>query len=133
MNQDKEQQFLRIIRYAPVVLIVLLASILIIFLYLENKRVFLNAKKDLEKKYYLQNENLIKDEVNRAYYYIKYIQENSETELKNSIKSRAYEAHAIATNIYETYKNKKSNQEILELIKVALDKIRYNGGRGYFI
>lgn len=50
MNQDKEQQFLRIIRYAPVVLIVLLASILIIFLYLENKRVFLNAKKDLEKK-----------------------------------------------------------------------------------
>lgn len=49
MNQDKEQQFLRIIRYAPVVLIVLLASILIIFLYLENKRVFLNAKKDLEK------------------------------------------------------------------------------------
>ena len=132
MNQDKEQQFLRIIRYAPVVLIVLLASILIIFLYLENKRVFLNAKKDLEKKYYLQNENLIKDEVNRAYSYIKYIQENSETELKNSIKSRAYEAHAIATNIYETYKNKKSNQEILELIKVALDKIRYNGGRGYF-
>ena len=93
MDKEKEQQLLKIIRYAPVVLILFLTSILVLFLYIENKREFLNEKKDLEKKFYLQNANMIKDEVNRAYSYVQYIQENSEKELRTSIKSKAYEAH----------------------------------------
>ena len=132
MDKEKEQQLLKIIRYAPVVLILFLTSILVLFLYIENKREFLNEKKDLEKKFYLQNANMIKDEVNRAYSYVQYIQENSEKELRTSIKSKAYEAHSIASNIYEKYKDIKNRNEIIEIIKITLDKIRYNEGRGYF-
>ncbi|WP_198305331.1 cache domain-containing protein [Arcobacter vandammei] len=131
-DKDKEKQLLKIIRYAPVLLILFITTFLLFFLYLENKKMFLVAKKDLEEKFYLQNANQIKDEVNRAYAYIKYIQENSEFQLRTSIKSRVYEAHTIATHIYETYKNKKSKDEIFELIKTTLDKVRYNEGRGYF-
>lgn len=132
MDKEKEEQLLKIIKYSPIVLIIFITSVLVFFLYLENKRVFLNSKEELEQKFYLQNADLIKDEVNRAYFYIKYIQENAENNLKNSIKSRVYEAHAIASNLYEKYKNIKSKDEILELIKVSLEKIRYNDGRGYF-
>ncbi len=132
MDKEKEEQLLKIIKYSPIVLILFITSVLVFFLYLENKRVFLNSKEELEQKFYLQNADLIKDEVNRAYFYIKYIQENAENNLKNSIKSRVYEAHAIASNLYEKYKNIKSKDEILELIKVSLEKIRYNDGRGYF-
>ncbi len=132
MDKEKEQQLLKIIKYAPVILILLIATVLLLFLYTENKKLFNLAKKDLEEKFYLQNANQIKDEVNRAYSYVKYIQENAEKELKESIKNRAYEAHAISTNIYEKYKNTKSKDEIFELIKTTLDKIRFNDGRGYF-
>ena len=38
----------------------------------------------------------------------------------------------IATNIYEKYKSTKTKEEIFELIKVALNSIRFNEGRGYF-
>ena len=64
--------------------------------------------------------------------YINYLQKTTEEELKNSIKARVYEAHAISTNIYEKYKDTKTKEEIFELIKIALSSIRFNDGRGYF-
>jgi len=51
--------------------------------------------------------------------------------LKNDIKEHVYQAHDIASNIYENNKN-KSEKEVTKLISDALRNVRFNDGRGYF-
>jgi signal transduction histidine kinase len=105
---------------------------MILFLYFESKKTFNEEKTGIEQKYILKNKEQIKEEVNRVSEYINYLQKTTEEELKKSVKSRVYEAHAIATGIYEKYKDTKTKEEIFELIKVSLSSIRFNDGRGYF-
>lgn len=57
--------------------------------------------------------------------------EQSSKLTKENIKSKAYEASAIAQNIYQQ-NNDKDTTEILEMIKDALRPIRYQDGNGYF-
>jgi len=132
MEISREKQFLKIIKFMPSIFVTIFSIFVILFLYFENKKTFDEEKKDIEEKYISKNKDIIKEEVNRVYLFIKHLQTNTEEELKNSVKSRVYEAHAIASGIYENYKDTKSKKEIFELIKVALDKIRFNDGRGYF-
>ena len=129
---NKEKQFLKIIKFAPPIFATLVSLFTVLFFYFENKKTFNEEKKGIEEKYILKNKENVEEEVNRVYNYIKYIQETTEIELKNNIKNRVYEAHMIATNIYEKYKSTKTKEEIFELIKVALNSIRFNEGRGYF-
>lgn len=132
MKITKEEQFLKIIKFAPSIFVIIISLLVILFLYFENKKTFNQEKKDIEEKFILKNKEHIKEEVIRVHEFIKYLQQSTETELKNSIKSRVYEAHSIATSIYEKYKNTKSKEEIFELIKTALYNIRFNNDRGYF-
>ena len=129
---NKEKQFLKIIKFAPPIFATLVSLFTVLFFYFENKKTFNEEKKGIEEKYILKNKENVEEEVNRVYNYIKYIQETTEIELKNNIKNRVYEAHMIATNIYEKYKSTKTKEEIFELIKVTLSSIRFNEGRGYF-
>jgi two-component system, NtrC family, sensor kinase len=129
---NKEQQILKFIKYTPSIFILILSLIITLFFYFENKKTFLKEKEDIKNNYILENKNLIKEEVNRVYNFILKLQNSTEIELKNSIKSKVYEAHTIANSIYNKYKNQKSKEEIFELIKTALEDIRYNDGRGYF-
>lgn len=101
-------------------------------MYFENKKTFTKEKKEIEEKYILKNKEIIKEEVTKVYEFTKRLQKNTEEELKQNVKNRVYEAHAIASSIYENYKDTKTKKEIFELIKVAFDKIRFNDGRGYF-
>ena len=132
MKIEKEEQFLKIIKFTPSIFVIIISFVMILFLYFENKKTFNEEKTGIEQKYILKNKEQIKEEVNRVYEYINYLQKTTEEELKKSVKSRVYEAHAIATGIYEKYKDTKTKEEIFELIKVALSSIRFNDGRGYF-
>lgn len=129
---SKEQQILKIIKYIPSIFIIISSIIVTLFFYIENKKTFLIEKENIEKNYILENKAIAKDEVNRVYDFIQHLQKTTETELKESIKNRVYEAHTIATSIYNKYKDKKSKEEILEIIKTTLNDFRYNNGRGYF-
>ena len=132
MKIEKEQQFLKIIKFTPSIFVIVISLFVILFLYFENKSTFNQEKKDIEQKYILENKELIKEEVNRVYDFIEHLQKTTEIELKKNVKSRVYEAHAIATGIYEKYKDTKTKEEIFQLIKVTLHNIRFNNGRGYF-
>lgn len=129
---SKEEQFLKIIKFMPSVFVVVFSIFIILFLYFENKKTFTKEKKEIEEKYILKNKEIIKEEVTGVYEFTKELQKNTEEELKQNVKNRVYEAHAIASSIYENYKDTKTKKEIFELIKVAFDKIRFNDGRGYF-
>jgi signal transduction histidine kinase len=132
MEISKEKQFLKIIKFMPSIFVIFFSIFVILFLYFENKKTFNEEKKDIEEKYILKNKENIKEEVTRVHSFIKQLQKSTEQELKNSVKNRVYEAHGIATGIYEKYKDTKTNEEIFELIKIALGALRFNDGRGYF-
>ena len=131
METSKEKQFLKIIKFMPSIFVIFFSIFVILFLYFENKNTFNEEKKDIEEKYILENKENIKEEVSRVYSFIKQLQKSTEQELKNSVKNRVYEAHGIATGIYEKYKDTKTNEEIFELIKIALGSLSFNDGRGY--
>lgn len=132
MKLSKEEQFLKIIKVMPSVFVVVFSLFVILFLYFENKKTFNKERRTIEQKYILKNKEIIKEEVLRVFTFTKQLQKNTEEELKQNVKNRVYEAHEMATNIYEKYKTTKSKQEIFQYIKVALSGIRFNEGRGYF-
>jgi signal transduction histidine kinase len=132
MKLSKEEQFLKIIKVMPSVFVVVFSLFVILFLYFENKKTFNKERRTIEQKYILKNKEIIKEEVSRVFTFTKQLQKNTEEELKQNVKNRVYEAHEMATNIYEKYKITKSKQEIFQIIKVALSGIRFNEGRGYF-
>ncbi|WP_260876017.1 sensor histidine kinase [Aliarcobacter butzleri] len=132
MKLSKEEQFLKIIKVMPSVFVIVFSLFVILFLYFENKKTFNKERRTIEQKYILKNKEIIKEEVSRVFTFTKQLQKNTEEELKQNVKNRVYEAHEMATNIYEKYKTTKSKQEIFQIIKVALSGIRFNEGRGYF-
>ncbi|MBF7065717.1 cache domain-containing protein [Aliarcobacter butzleri] len=132
MKPSKEEQFLKIIKVMPSVFVVVFSLFVILFLYFENKKTFNKERRTIEQKYILKNKEIIKEEVSRVFTFTKQLQKNTEEELKQNVKNRVYEAHEMATNIYEKYKTTKSKEEIFQIIKVALSGIRFNEGRGYF-
>ncbi len=52
--------------------------------------------------------------------------------MKRYLREKVYEAYTIAYSIYNKNKNRKSLNEIKMLIKEALNKVRFNNGRGYY-
>jgi signal transduction histidine kinase len=132
MKIEKEKKFLKIIKFTPSIFVIIISLLVVLFLYFENKRTFIEEKKEIEQKYILEKKELIKEEVNRVYTFIEHLQKSTEQELKKNVKTRVYEAHAIATGIYNKYKDTKSKEEIFQLIKVAFNDIRFNDGRGYY-
>jgi len=73
----------------------------------------------LRTTYLESQKEAIKREVNRALAFVEYMQSQTEKRLKDSVKDRVYEANSIATNIIKQRKDKKSVEEIKEIIKDA--------------
>ena len=132
MLSKKETKILKLIKYAPV-LIVGFFSILITYLIFLDKNI--EYKKDiveLKERFLNDNKNRINTEVNRTHDYIMYEKKNSEIHLKLLIKQKVQEAHKIMTHIYERYNKSESKEQILERIKDALRDHKFNEDRGYF-
>ena len=132
MLTKKEIKLIKLIKFAPVLIVSLLCAIITFLLYVEKN---ITLEKDLEniKSEYLEkNQNIIKDEVLKIYDYMIHKKINSEIELKDEIKNRVLEAHNIMTYIYEKYKDIETKEEIQERIKDSLKALKFNDGRGYF-
>ena len=126
-----ENQLLKIIRWAPIVFVIILSLIITYISISDNKVIFDKKIYKLKDDFLKEENNKIKDEVNSIIKYIKYSKTISENELKKSLKNRVYEAHAIASNIYKENVN-KDKKIILKLIKNALREIRFNDKRSYY-
>ncbi|MEN8257886.1 MAG: cache domain-containing protein [Thermodesulfobacteriota bacterium] len=87
----------------------------------------------LHERYLASQKELVRSEVNQTVSYIKFKKKQVEERLREQIKNRVYEAHAIVASIYEQNKKTKSREEILKLIHTALTPIRWHeNGRGYY-
>jgi len=132
MFYKNEKNLIFIIRYAPLLLIIILSTLTIYFMEQANKKQFAQEMKRTTELYVKLNNEELKKEITKLHLYIQQQDQKSKEKLKEKIKMRVYEAHAIATKIYEDNKNIKSKKEIFKLIKTALGSIIYNKGRGYF-
>ena len=136
-QRDNETILINIIKYGAIIPIILLSIIVTYSLITEKKHLLQIEIEEIKKAYLYENENKIKNIVNNAYNTINYELNNSENKLKKFLKEKVYEAHNIATKIYEEESNHNklgyfhSDEHILNSIKHALSGMIYNKGRGY--
>lgn len=115
------------------VLVSLLALVSVGYLWISSERLrFVEEERSLRAAYLEEKKGLLKLEVDQAVGFIRHMQSQTEKRLKENIKNRVYEAHAIAENIYKQHKNSKSTEEIKKIIKDALRPIRFSNNRGYY-
>lgn len=93
---------------------------------------FYQESQQSKTKYLENRKRLFKSEVDKVIDYINYTKSKTRFFLKQNLKKRVYEAHAIATNIYTQNRNQKTKVEITKMITDALRPIRFNKRRGYF-
>ena len=127
-----EKQILNIIKFTPPIFIISISVIISIFLYSEKQLTLEKEKKDIKTNFIRSNKILIKKDVDKLHEFIIKTQEDTENRLKENIKNRVYEAHKIATSIYNKNKDLKSENEIKKMIKDVLNYIRFNQNRGYY-
>jgi PAS domain S-box-containing protein len=132
MFYKNEKKLIDTIKYAPIVLIIFLFVITTYFVEKSNTKQFNEETKRITNFYRDYNNNEIKEIVYKVNAYIKSEDKNGLDNLKKSLKSQVYDAYTIAAKIYSDNKNKKTNKEILELIKITLKSITFNEGRGHY-
>jgi len=75
---------------------------------------------------------MLREEVSAVVDFINYTKAQTETVLEKTVKERVYEAHSVASHLYQSYKDSKTSEELQKLIKEALRQLRFNDGRGYY-
>ncbi|PPK62941.1 PAS domain S-box-containing protein/diguanylate cyclase (GGDEF)-like protein [Malaciobacter marinus] len=90
-----------------------------------------NLKK-LENEFISTNEQNLKFEVQKAISLIKFNYDKKDKLINKSVKQRIQEAYSLAKSLYEKYKNEKTKEEILKIIKDSLRSIKFYDGYGYY-
>lgn len=93
---------------------------------------FIQDSKLLEQENLALHKATLQREITRVEELIKFDRSKLHSRIRKNIKDRVYEAHGIATSLYEKYKNSKSRNEIEALIIDALRPHRFFENRGYF-
>ncbi len=116
-----------------VIAVTTLSFVLVGYVWISDEsREFREETKLMETAYIENRKQLLKNETEKVVDFIHYVKSRSEFRLKQNLKDRTYEAHAIATHLYNQNRITKSDAEIKEMIKDALRPIRFNHGHGYF-
>lgn len=131
INNTSDKNILRLIKYAPVVMVLCFALIMSILLFKENKSGLEREQKALSTDFIAQQRYLLKSQVDGLSRQISYEKNNALELLQHDIRERVLEAYGIAQSIYRN-NSKLSKSEIGKRIKDALRDIRFNNGRGYF-
>ncbi|MCX8028033.1 MAG: cache domain-containing protein [Thermodesulfovibrionales bacterium] len=87
---------------------------------------------EIERIHIEEHKSIIKKDISNL---AKFIEENRKQfflHAKDHIKSRTYEAVAVAQSVYNYYNSKKSLEEMKEIVRESLRLKRFNNNRGYY-
>ena len=129
---NHEENILTIIKYGPIIFVIIISFFFTQQFISQQQSLYNKEIKSIEEKYFLENKFRIKEEIERVLRFITDEKKNSSLDLKNELQNRVENAHQIVTNLYHQYKNTKTKQEIIQLIKDTLRPIRFNKNRGYY-
>lgn len=131
MAEVTDKKLLNLITYAPATIV---GAFTLLWVLLAITDVLLSSEQKLQafRDEYQQRENtILTKQVDYVAQQVKYARERTELQLETTIKQRIYEAHSIATRLYESNKH-LPEPKVTQLITDALRDIRFNNGRGYF-
>lgn len=97
-----------------------------------EKQSMVKGYQTFQKEYTASQKALIRNEVQNAIDFITYSKSLTEKRVREEIRSRVYEAHAVASHIYDQRKESLPKSEIIDLVRESLRPIRFNDGRGYY-
>ncbi|EGA68773.1 GGDEF domain-containing protein [Vibrio sinaloensis DSM 21326] len=131
MAEITDRKLLNLITYAPATIV---GAFTLLWAVLAITDVLLSSEEKLEafqEDYYQRENTILTKQVEYVAQQVKYARERTEHQLETTIKERIYEAHNIATRLYESNQHLPEAQ-VTKLITDALRDIRFNNGRGYF-
>ena len=74
----------------------------------------------------------LKEQVHSVIDFITHERCLNEARTKRNIRDRVLEADAVATHLYNTYRNEMNLDQLKDMVREALREIRFNDGRGYY-
>lgn len=128
----QKNKLTRVIQIWGVILVIGIAVSITAFDIIGSFRDFKLRSQRMRLDYISSREQVIKQEVKRVVDLIYFKKDQSEKLTRMKIKSRVYEAYAIAQHIYQQNKTTKSKPEIQQMILDALRPIRFALGDGYY-
>ncbi|MCD4721160.1 MAG: cache domain-containing protein [Desulfobacula sp.] len=128
----KKINFIKFIQLWGIILLIVVGAIIIVLDIIVSYRDFYVQADQIRADYIVQQKRVIKQEVDRVVAMINHEKAKSETITKEKIKSRVYEAYAIAQHIYQQNKTAKTKAEIKQMILDALRPIRFADKSGYY-
>ena len=131
MQITADQKLLRLIKFAPVLVVVVFAVLFLTVVVQDNRAKARHEIETLRQDFIAQQKQLIQSQVDQVLQQIEHEKANTEALLKQTIQDRIREAHRIADSLYQRHQH-KSEAEVTQLITDALRSIRFNDGRGYF-
>ena len=124
-------KILRLIKVIPPIIVIIFAILVNVIIISNNQATLKDDIKTLRQDFIKTEKELVKFQVQQLVQDINYEKNSTRALLKKDIKARVYQAHRIATTIYEANKH-KSEVQVTKLITDALRSIRFNQGRGYY-
>ncbi|NQZ92495.1 MAG: cache domain-containing protein [Moritella sp.] len=124
-------KILRLIKIIPPIIVIIFATLVNVIIISNNQATLKSDIKTLRQDFIKTEKELVKSQVKQLVQQINYEKNSTRALLKQDIKARVYQAHRIATTIYEANKHKPEVQ-VTKLITDALRSIRFNQGRGYY-
>lgn len=131
MTKLTDKKLLNLITYAPATIV---AVFTLFWVVLTVRDTVLSSREELNYLKQEYEQRRLATLTNRVEYVLEQIQfarTQVEDKLEDTIQEHIYEAHAIATRLYESNKHLPEEQ-VTKLITDALRDIRFNQGRGYF-
>ncbi len=131
MAELTDKKLLNLITYAPACIV---ASFTLLWVVLTVRDAIQHSQNELsalQTEYQQRQQAMLTQQIDYVSQQIRFAREKTEEQLESTIKSRIYEAHKIATRLYESNKHLPET-EVTKLITDALRDIRFNQGRGYF-
>jgi len=131
MTKLTDKKLLNLITYAPATIV---AVFTLLWVVLTVRDTILSSQAELASLKQEYEQRRLETLTNRVEYVLEQIQfarTQVEDKLEETIQEHIYEAHAIASRIYQSNKH-LPEAEVTKLITDALRDIRFNQGRGYF-
>lgn len=126
-----EKYLLRFITFAPIVFIPAIVFAIFFINISHTQDIFQNSSKNLKNELMIKEKNLILSKVKTAISLINYERSTINERLQTKVKERVEKAFAIASNIYEQNRAKKSEAEIKKMIIDALRPLLWNNGESF--
>ncbi|MFV0447336.1 MAG: cache domain-containing protein [Vibrio sp.] len=131
MTPLNDRKLLNIIRYAPAIVMTLFAIVVNGILIQSNRMEAEEKSESLRDNLIEQQKQIVQVQIYQISDQIDRHKSMTVNTLQQQIRDRVYEAHKIASNIYQHHRDKPKT-EVMKMITEALRPIRFNHDRGYF-